>query len=63
VSVGHLPDAELGDLQAKLEECDKRGSTDAEISADEDTTTFPEIIGAATSSAEVYEAVDALLTN
>lgn len=62
-SVGHVPDGQLEELQTRLEECDRNGSTDADISADEDTTTFSEIVGTATSSAEVYESVDALLTN
>jgi hypothetical protein len=61
ISVGHVPDSYLQQLQQLLEDCDKHGSTDADISADEDTTTFPEIVGASTNSAEVSEFVDALL--
>ena len=55
ISVGHVPDSYLQQLQQLLEDCDKHGSTDA------DTTTFPEIVGASTNSAEVSEFVDALL--
>ncbi|EIE25272.1 hypothetical protein COCSUDRAFT_65173 [Coccomyxa subellipsoidea C-169] len=61
ISVGHVPDSFLQQLQQLLKDCDKHGSTDADISADEDTTTFPEIVGASTTSAEVSEFVDALL--
>lgn len=61
LSVGHVHDSSLQQLQTMLEDCDKHGSADADISADEDTATFPEIVRAASDSAEVFDFVDALL--
>lgn len=59
--VGSVPDAYLQELQTRLGECDARGGRDADISADEDTGTFAEIVGAATAAADVHECVESLL--
>jgi hypothetical protein len=60
-SVGSVPDAYARELQARLGECDAAGGRDADISGDEDTATFPDIVGAAGTAAEVAEFVDMLL--
>lgn len=54
--------ARLFVLQTRLGECDQRGGRDTDISADEDTSTFPEIVAAATTAADVAEFVDTLLS-
>ena len=60
-AVGNVPDAYLQELQERLGECDAGGGRDADISADEDTSTFPDIVGAAGTAAEVADFVDTLL--
>ena len=52
-STGTASPAYLAQLQQRIQECDKRGSRDANIPADEDLATFSEIVGTAASSADV----------
>ena len=60
-AVGSVPVAYLQEMQARLDECDVHGGRDANIGADEDTSTFPDIVSATGTAAEMAEFVDTLL--
>lgn len=47
--------------QARIEECDRRGSGNAALPGDEDPSVFPDIIAGASTAEEVAECVDLLL--
>lgn len=48
-------------FQDQLNECDRRGATDANLPADEDLESFSEIIGLASNAGEVENTVIDLL--
>lgn len=47
--------------QARIEECDRRGSGNAALAPDEDPSVFPDILAGASTAEEVAECVDLLL--
>lgn len=63
MSVGNTSESYLKSLQAELEKCDRLGSSNRDLPADEDVSTFSEIIGSAENAAEVAEMVEQLLTS
>ena len=63
MSVGNTSESYLKSLQAELEKCDRLGSSNRDLPADEDVSTFSEIIGSAENAAEVADMVEQLLTS
>ena len=63
MSVGNTSESYLKSLQAELEKCDRLGSSNRDLPADEDVSTFSVIIGSAENAAEVAEMVEQLLTS
>ncbi len=62
LSVGNMPEGYLRNLQTELEKCDRLGNSNRDLPADEDVSTFSEIIGSAENAADVAEMVEQLLT-
>ena len=60
LSVGNVSEAYLHNLQTELEKCDRLGSSNRDLPADEDVSTFSEIIGSAENGADVSEMVEQL---
>ena len=60
LSVGNVSEAYLHTLQTELEKCDRLGSSNRDLPADEDVSTFSEIIGSAENAADVSEMVEQL---
>ena len=60
LSVGNVSEAYLHNLQTELEKCDRLGSSNRDLPADEDVSTFSEIIGSAENAADVSEMVEQL---
>ena len=63
LSVGNMPESYLRNLQAELEKCDRLGNSNRDVPADEDVSTFSEIIGSAENAADIKDMVAQLVTS
>lgn len=61
LSVGNVSDAHLKNLQAELEKCDRLGNSNRDLPADEDVSTFSEILASAENAADVADMVEQLI--
>lgn len=61
-STGFASASYLGQLQQRIEECDRAGGKNARLPRDEDTASFSEIVSSAGSLADVNDCIRALLT-
>ncbi len=60
-SLGTAPMDVMARLQEEIDECDRKGGTNASMPANERTDDFVAILGAATSRQDVEEAVQPLI--
>ena len=63
LSVGNMPERYLSNLQTELEKCDRLGNSNRNLPADEDVSSFSEIIGSAENAADIKDMVAQLLTS
>ena len=62
LSVGNMPESYLRNLQSELEKCDRLGNSNRDVPADEDVSTFSEIIGSAENAADIKDMIAQLVT-
>ncbi len=63
LSVGNMPERYLSNLQSELEKCDRLGNSNRDVPADEDVSTFSEIIGSAENAADIKDMIAQLLAS